>query len=102
MLSQNCSDCCSITKLKDVRLNLDFIPTLQFEVIVFTEKESSLISLMALGYKDSEISEFLFLSPSYVPTFIRRVISKYNLQNRCHLIAIFIYSSIFLRNFTMT
>ncbi|NES04612.1 MAG: hypothetical protein F6K22_18325 [Okeania sp. SIO2F4] len=65
---------------------------LQLKTVNFTEKEASVVLLIASGFTDSQISSYLHLSNSYVPTLIKRIIKKYNFSNRCELAAVFVNS----------
>ena len=58
----------------------------------FTQSETNIISLLASGYTDIEISQILFFSRNYVRKKFHKIIKKYNLKNRCHLVAAFIIS----------
>ncbi len=73
---------------------------LQLKTVTFTEKEASVISLMAIGLTDHEISTKLHISKKYVSTFLRRVISKHSLHNRYELVAVFVNSFYSLSTFS--
>lgn len=71
------------------------LDNLQLTPVTFTEKEVSILSLVATGATDCEISLHLGYSPSYVSNLISKMFSKYKCRNRSHLIAIFVYSKFF-------
>lgn len=70
------------------------IPSLESSLrnITFTPKEFSVISLMASGLSDAQISVELHFSQNYIPVLINRIVSKYNLHNRYQLVAVFVFS----------
>lgn len=55
----------------------------------FTELETQLISFLSSGLTDSEIAEKTQYSTGYVKCLFHRIVRKYKLKNRCHLVAFF-------------
>ena len=70
------------------------LDNIQLTPVTFTEKEISILSLVASGSTDCEISLHLGYSSSYVSNLISGMFYKYKCKNRSHLIAIFVYSKV--------
>ena len=68
------------------------LDNIQLTPVTFTEKEISILSLIASGSTDCEISLHLGYSSSYVSNLISRMFTKYKCKNRSHLTAVFVYS----------
>lgn len=69
---------------------------LRLSPVTFTEQEVSILSLVASGSTDCEISSHLGYSPGHVSNLISNMFFKYNCRNRSHLTAVFI-NSLFLQ-----
>lgn len=68
------------------------LDNLRLTAVTFTEKEISILSLVATGATDCEISLHLGYSSRYVSNLIPGIVSKYKCKNRSHLTAVFVYS----------
>ena len=68
------------------------LDSLKLTPVSFTEKEVSILSLVATGATDCEISLHLGYSASYISNLISKMFSKYKCRNRSHLIAVYVYS----------
>lgn len=66
--------------------------TVHFSPVTFSKSEIDFLTLLSSGYTDSEIAIVLNFSPTYIKTIVKRLVKKYRVVNRCHLVAFFVNS----------